>query len=124
MTDGYSRELALRNVLALGLKCSNSEIFKEISLLDRWGDPAGYANASLLDEDEKNFLQHKYIVGYFILTLCNILEQCQKDTNQLKQSLERLEKLKTDREILKLMDEIIQNYVSNESLEILRKCCE
>jgi len=151
MPDPFYLEMALRNIIALGLQCCPDNIqkgqIKDFCVLGRDGDPAGYANADSLTEISNDFertLSHKYIVGYFILTLINIWEHCEECLqtlnkllgeerfknandviNKLKDYLKQLDNLKSDKDILTLWEDIIKNFAfgkNDELLECFRNC--
>jgi len=146
----HNLEMALRNIIALGLQCCPDNIQKEeiknFCVLGKWGDPAGYANADSLSEksnDLERTLIHKYIVGYFILTLINIWEHCEecletlnkllnekefeteefKTTNdvinKLKSYLKQLDDLKSGNDILILWEDIIKNFAFGKNHQLL-----
>jgi len=75
------RETAIRRLFAEGLKCSPDTLqeFKS-SMLGKWGDPAGIANATFFecDNDFEECLKLKYVVGYTILVVQNIIGHCEK----------------------------------------------
>ena len=145
MPNPHKLELALRNIIALGLHCcpddTQEKQIKDFCVLGRWGDPAGYANTDSLTEISDDFertLSHKYIVGYFILTLINIWEHCEEClqtlnellgeeefknvndvTNKLKDYLKQLDNLKSDKGILTLWEDIIKNFAFGENDKLL-----
>ncbi|WP_029523534.1 hypothetical protein [Persephonella sp. KM09-Lau-8] len=129
-TNGYRRELALRNAISIGLECSNPDLFRdnENFIINRWGDPSGWASAEMLEENQYFFLEHKYVVGYLILTIGKILEMCGKEEEkkEIKKYLKQLDATQEDEKILKIMDTIIDKHLSieNGSLEELRGCCK
>jgi len=141
------RETAIRRLFAEGLKCcpDNLQEFKS-SMLGRWGDPAGIANAGFFEycRDLEDCLDVKYVVGYTILVIGNVINQCKKDIREilslkeedifreLETMLQKLDNYRCPedcKKILQLLDEIINKYIfppefyKNSSITILG-CCE
>ena len=127
----HNRELAIRRLFAEGLKCSPDSLqeFKS-SILGRWGDPAGIANADFFDcfDHYMHCLDLKYVVGYTILVVQNIIEQCRKDIRQLLLSaLEILDDYWQNinfnnapcKDISTLLDEVIRRAILKELENLL-----
>ena len=147
---GLNRELAIRRIFAEGLSCSPDSLRPKLTILGRWGDPAGMADASFLSECtliERNTenswykekcIELKYLVGYTILVIKNIIESCEKkldftyeeSSKELDDKLSLLENYKCPNDcnkILSILDELINKYIfpedgNKEEAHIL-DCC-
>jgi hypothetical protein len=81
----HDREHTFRSILSKGLECSPSNLQKEYPdySIGRWGDPAGVADASFFKCYQGmrylDVAKRKFVVGYFIMTVKNIMEQCGLD---------------------------------------------
>ncbi len=144
MDVAHRRENAIRRLFAEGLKCCPDFLQNfNGNVLGVYGDPAGLAKADILDckneKDIEKCLKLKYLVGYTVLVLLNVIEHCQKDLSKiLKKELKNLEddllfKLRildnmkcpqNCEDILKIFDELINNYILDEKNNfILEQCC-
>jgi len=125
----YDRELAFRNVLTKGLRCSPDCLQNRYSnySIGRWGDPAGVADASFFtchdNMSQLEIVERKFVVGYFLMAVKNIMEQCGLNYGQMDPYLKKVSEATSCEEVFEVMDAVIDILFPKEGKPLLEDCC-